>query len=95
VILDSSALVAVMLREPGSDSLMRRMAAAHGTLAIGSASLVEAGIVLSARLGEDARGRIARVLDEVQIQFCRSRSRITPLPWMPGCALGKAGISQR
>jgi len=67
VILDTSALVAVMLREPGSESLMRQMAAAHGTLAIGAASLVEAGIVLSVRLGEDARGRIARVLDEAQI----------------------------
>ncbi len=67
MILDTSALVAVMLREPGSELLLRKMAATHGKLAIGTASLVEAGVVLSARMGEDARGRIARVLDEAQI----------------------------
>ena len=67
MILDTSALVAVMLREPGAERVMHQMAQSQGSLGIGAASLVEAGIVLSARLGEDARGRIARVLDEVGI----------------------------
>jgi len=85
MILNTSALVAVMLREPGSEWIMRQMAAANGKLAIGAASLAEAGIVLSARLGEDARGRIARVLDEVQIAvipFTESHYAVAVDAWL-------------
>lgn len=63
MILDSSAVVAIMLREPDCESLLTRIATAP-RVGIGAATLLEAGIVLSARLNQDARGRLARLLQE-------------------------------
>jgi len=54
VILDSSVIVAVVLREPGFDGIVRKLSAA-GSVAVGAPTLAEAGIVLSARLETDAR----------------------------------------
>jgi ribonuclease VapC len=63
VILDSSALVAIVLREPDAEHLLQRMRSASH-VAIGAATLLEAGIVLSARLNDDARGLLSRLLQE-------------------------------
>jgi ribonuclease VapC len=63
VILDSSAVVAIMLREPDCERLLARMRDAP-RLGIGAATLLEAGIVVSARLADDARGLLARLLIE-------------------------------
>jgi len=68
MILDSSALVAIVLREPASESLLTRMRGAPN-LGIGAATLLEAGIVLSARLNTDARGLLARLLQESSIEI--------------------------
>ena len=66
MILDSSALVAIVLREPDAERLLERMSGATH-LAIGAATLLETGIVLSERLNEDARGLLARLLQESRI----------------------------
>ena len=63
MIIDSSALVAIVLQEPEADDLLRRMRD-ESSLAIGAATLLETGIVLSARLNDDARGLLARLLQE-------------------------------
>lgn len=63
MILDSSAIVGVVLREPGCDELLRKLARAE-TLAVGAPTLTEAGIVLTARLGRDARGLLQGLLRE-------------------------------
>jgi ribonuclease VapC len=63
VILDSSAVVAVALREPGQERLLAAMGSAR-SLSIGAPTLVEATIVLSARLQVDARGLMGRFLLE-------------------------------
>ena len=63
MILDSSAVVAIMLREPDCEQLLARMRDAP-RLGIGAATLLEAGIVVSARLADDARGLLARLLLE-------------------------------
>ena len=63
MIIDSSALVAIVLQEPEADALLQRMRDAS-SLAIGAATLLETGIVLSARLNDDARGLLARLLQE-------------------------------
>jgi ribonuclease VapC len=63
VILDSSAVVAIMLREPECEQLLARMRDAP-RLGIGAATLLETGIVVSARLADDARGLLARLLLE-------------------------------
>ena len=63
MILDSSALVAIVLREPGHEHVLQRIQDATN-VGIGAATLLEAGIVISSRLAEDARGRLARLLTE-------------------------------
>jgi ribonuclease VapC len=55
VIVDTSAIVAVILKEPGSDFLEDRLEAAP-EIAIGSPTLFEAEMVLSIKLGK--RGRL-------------------------------------
>jgi len=67
VILDSSAIVGIVLREPGFEDLVRQVARAE-TLAVGAPTLAEAGIVLSARLGRDARGLLQGLLREWDAQ---------------------------
>lgn len=66
MILDSSAVVAVALREPDGDRMLEAMATAP-RLGIGAPTLVETTIVLSARLGVDARGLMSRMLIEGDI----------------------------
>lgn len=66
MILDSSAVVAVLLREPGHELLLGAMAGA-ASLGIGAPTLVETTIVLSARLGRDARGLVSRFLLEADV----------------------------
>lgn len=63
MILDSSAIVAIVLREPGFESLVKKLART-AVLAVGAPTLTEAGIVLTARLGRDARGLLQGLLRE-------------------------------
>lgn len=63
MILDSSALVGIVLREPGFETLVRKLAQAQA-LAVGAPTLTEAGIVLTARLGRNARGLLQGLLRE-------------------------------
>jgi ribonuclease VapC len=66
VILDSSALVAVLLREPGWQALLGRIAADE-TAAVGAPTLAETGLVLTARLGRDARRLLSAFVREAGI----------------------------
>ncbi len=66
MILDSSAVVAVVMQEPGHEVLIDKLKGA-GRVGIGTPTLTETAIVLSARLGSDARGLIARLLAEGSI----------------------------
>lgn len=63
MILDSSAIVAIVLREPGYEELVRKIASAEA-VAVGAPTLAEAGIVLTARLERDARGMLQGLLRE-------------------------------
>ena len=63
MILDSSAIVGIVLREPGFDAIVSKVAEAE-TLAVGAPTLAEAGIVLTSRLGKDARGLLQGLLRE-------------------------------
>jgi len=56
VILDSSAIVAILLREPEADDLEARVAAAP-VLGIGSPTFVETLMVLSSRFGREEADR--------------------------------------
>jgi ribonuclease VapC len=67
VIVDSSALLSVIFREDGHESLLERLLADPAP-AIGTPTLVETGIVLTARLGPAARGLLERLIDELDLQ---------------------------
>jgi ribonuclease VapC len=67
MILDSSAIVAIVFREPGFETVVERLASTE-TAAAGAPTLAETGIVLSARLKRDARGLLERLLQEFGIQ---------------------------
>lgn len=66
MILDTSAIVAVMLREPDHELLLAKMLAVE-TLGVGLPTLTETAIVLSSRMREDARPLLARFLDEASV----------------------------
>lgn len=66
MILDGSVLVAVLLREPGWQALLGRIAADE-TAAVGAPTLAETGLVLTARLGRDARRLLSAFVREAGI----------------------------
>lgn len=66
MIVDASALLAIVFREAGYERLLERIAGA-GTVAAGAPTLAETGIVLHARLGDASRGMLERLLDELSI----------------------------
>jgi ribonuclease VapC len=66
MIVDSSAIVAIFFQEPGYETLINKLAET-GRVGIGAPTLVECGIVLSARLNQDARGLLERFLREANI----------------------------
>jgi ribonuclease VapC len=63
VIVDSSAIIAMVLREPGWEILVAKLGT-ETTCAIGAPTLVEAGLVLTAKVGQKASGILSRLLQE-------------------------------
>jgi len=66
VILDSSAIVSIALKEPDYEVLLNKLLMVEDA-AIGAPTMVETAIVLSARLQMDARGLLARFIEEAGI----------------------------
>jgi ribonuclease VapC len=65
VIVDSSALVAIVLREPGWEVLVEKLSASPA--GAGTPTLAEAGVVLTAKLGPRGRSLLARVVQQARI----------------------------
>lgn len=68
MIIDSSAIVALILQEPDHEALASTIARAPEK-GVGAPTLVECGIVLSSRLGYDARGLLARFIRAAEISI--------------------------
>jgi ribonuclease VapC len=66
MIVDSSALVAVVFQEPDYEIIVDKLAASDST-GIGTPTLAETGIVISARLRRDSQGLVLRMIDELDI----------------------------
>ena len=84
MILDTSAIVAILLREPDHEALQAKLAVAP-SLGIGTSSLLEAAIVLSARLKRDSQGIIARFIQEtgaVVIPFTEAHYSAAHHAWL-------------
>jgi ribonuclease VapC len=67
MIIDTSAIVALLVKEPGFEELLDKLADDPNP-AVNSATLAETGIVMSARIGDDARGMLARFIQEGGIE---------------------------
>jgi len=63
VIVDSSAIIAILLRGPAWEPLLDHLTAAD-TPGVGAPTLVETGIVLSSRLGIPGKTLLARFIQE-------------------------------
>lgn len=68
MVLDTSAVVAIFLNEPERHLFLARIAAAETRL-ISAATVVEAGIVLEARLGEAAAREFELFLHHAQLEI--------------------------
>lgn len=68
VVVDTSAVVAVLLREPGSDALAERLESA-ATRLMSAATRVELGIVIEARLGPVGADLLARFIRDAEIEI--------------------------
>lgn len=66
MIVDTSAILAIMLKEPEEDRLTLALAGADSA-GIGAPTLAEAAIVLGFRVGFEKRGLLQRVLQEFGI----------------------------
>ena len=89
MILDSSAIVAILLREPEHEVLQSKLAAAP-SLGVSTPTLLEASIVLSARLERNAQGILARFIQETE----HRRNPIQSGPLLRGPS-GLAELRQR
>lgn len=66
MILDSSAIVAIFFQEPHYEALLDKLAKAEA-IGVGAPTIVECGIVLSARMNIDARSLLSRFLSEMNV----------------------------
>ncbi len=66
MILDSSAIAAVVFKEPGFEALVGKIAEAE-TIGIGAPTLAETAVVLTSRLRRDSRGLLLKLLQEWQV----------------------------
>ncbi|MEU5851513.1 type II toxin-antitoxin system VapC family toxin [Saccharopolyspora shandongensis] len=67
MILDSSAIVAILLKENGHDRLLKSLAQAD-EVGVGGPTAAETGIVLAARLGVVGRTLLARFFEEAGVE---------------------------
>ncbi len=83
MILDSSAIVAILLDEPERTHLLDKIDAAD-VVGVGAPTLVEAGVVLSARLGRDASAivdRFVATIDAEVVPFSAAHWREALAAW--------------
>ena len=66
MIVDSSAIISIFFKEPGYETVLKKLTETSFA-GIGCPTLVETGIVLSARLGFNANPPLARFIQEFQI----------------------------
>jgi ribonuclease VapC len=67
VIVDSSAVVAILLKEPGYEGIRDRLAASEQA-GIGAPTVLESSLVLCSRLGHIGKTLLARFLQEAEVE---------------------------
>jgi ribonuclease VapC len=66
VVVDSSALLALVFREADANAIEEALAEAD-VVAIGAPTLAETAIVLAAKIGEDSRALVAMLVDQLAL----------------------------
>lgn len=66
MIVDTSALLAIVFKEPGYEALIEKLLA-PGRRGVGTPTLAEAGIVLTARLEGDAEALLSGMLQQFEV----------------------------
>lgn len=67
VVLDASVLVEIVLGEPRAEALVGALARRSGRVVVAAPTLLEAGIVVEARAGSEARDDLAALLAELEV----------------------------
>lgn len=67
MILDSSAVIAILLKERGHERLIDRLATSE-QVSIGAPTVLETAMVLCSRLGHAGKTLLARFLQEAEIE---------------------------
>jgi len=67
MVLDTSALVAIVLKEPGFEEILEKLSAADA-VGVGSPILLECAMVLTSRLAQDPRVVVASLLRKMNAQ---------------------------
>ena len=67
MIVDSSAVIAILLKEPGYERLRDGLVASERA-SIGAPTVVESSLVLCARLGRAGKTLLARFLEEAELE---------------------------
>jgi ribonuclease VapC len=83
MVIDTSALVAILEQEPGAEGLMRSLTAA-GSRYMSAASVLEAAIVLEGQFGEIGGQRLDLFLIRAKIEivpFTEEQVRIARKAW--------------
>lgn len=68
MVIDPSALIAILLNEPPASRLLSVLELSHSS-SLSTASLVEAGIVIHGRLGNEGESRLDRLLHRLNVEF--------------------------
>jgi ribonuclease VapC len=68
MIVDSSALISILLEEPGHESLLHKLGLA-GVVFVGAPSALETAMVLSARFRKDARPMLSTFLRRMDAEI--------------------------
>jgi len=68
VILDASAILAILLREPASEGLLRHITDSP-VVAAGAPTLLETALVLSSRMRKNARVLLNEFLREAEVEI--------------------------
>lgn len=88
MVIDSSALVAILLGEPGCDALAIRLSGARGP-AICAANWLEAMIVISARLGPPGVQALGELLDAAAVQVVPADAQLVQIAFDAWQRFGK------
>jgi ribonuclease VapC len=84
LILDTSAILAILFREPEHDDFLRKIGAAP-TVGVGGPTLVETTIVLATRLGEQAQRALSLMVERagiVIVSFDPPHSQMAIEAWL-------------